>query len=133
MKKYAAAACLLAAGLVAQSAKVGPVANTRKSLAIGKQYYLIHCVDCHDDDGRGMNRRDFNTTTPADLTDPGEFHQGISAEAIFSSIRNGTKENMPAFQGRMTDEQIWNVVNFVRSFWPEDKRPKIEGETTARP
>jgi mono/diheme cytochrome c family protein len=107
---------------------VGQVPYTRKSLARGRQAYLSHCVDCHDQDGRGLNRRDFNSTAPADLTDPEEYHHGISAEAIFSSIRNGTQEDMPAFKGRLSDEEIWNVVNFVRGFWPEQKRPKLEDE-----
>ncbi len=75
-----------------------------------------------------MNRRDFNSTAPADLTDPGEYHHGTSADQIFTSIRNGTPEDMPAFQSRLSDDQIWNIVNFVRGFWPEEKRPKLEDE-----
>lgn len=104
----------------------GPIPYTIKSIARGKQFYLVHCVECHDQDGKGLGRRDFNGTPPADLTDPDAWMHGVSAEAIFSSIRDGTKEDMPPFKDRMQDEQIWHVVNFVRSLWPEARRPKLE-------
>lgn len=128
MLKLLCVVCLIAAGATAEDAGKGPLPNTRKSIAQGKQVYLSNCADCHDQDGRGLNRRDFNSTAPADLTDLDDYHHGISPEALFSSIRNGTKEDMPAFKGRLNDEQIWNIVNFVRGFWPEEKRPKLEDE-----
>jgi mono/diheme cytochrome c family protein len=124
MTKLPGLVCLLAAALAAQ--KPGPEPFTRKSIAQGKQMFLIHCVNCHDEDGRGLNRRDFNSTAPADLTDPENYLHGVSPEAIFASIRNGTKEDMPAFQGKLSDDQIWNIVNFVRNLWPEEKKPKDE-------
>lgn len=103
-----------------------PLPYTTKSIARGKQFYLIHCVECHDQDGRGLGRRDFNGTPPADLTDPDAWLYGTSAEAIFASIHDGSKNDMPGFKDKLQDEQIWHVVNFVRSFWPESKRPKLE-------
>jgi alcohol dehydrogenase (quinone), cytochrome c subunit len=124
MTKLPGLVCLLAATLAAQ--KSGPAPFTRKSITQGKQMFLIHCVNCHDEDGRGLNRRDFNSTAPADLTDPENYLHGVSPDAIFASVRNGTKEDMPAFQGKLSDDQIWNIVNFVRNLWPEEKRPKDE-------
>jgi cytochrome c oxidase cbb3-type subunit III len=103
-----------------------PLPYTTKSIARGKQFYLIHCVECHDQDGRGLGRRDFNGTPPADLTDPDAWLYGTSPEAIFASIHDGSKNDMPGFKDKLQDEQIWHVVNFVRSFWPESKRPKLE-------
>lgn len=123
MRKLGGLTCALVVALAAQ--KPGP-AFTRKSIAQGKPLYLIHCVNCHDEDGRGLNRRDFNSTAPADLTDPENYLHGETAESIFASIRNGTKEDMPAFQGKLTDAEIGNVVNFVRNLWPDEKRPKLE-------
>src|SRR5205085_1826500 len=104
----------------------GPLPYTTKSIARGKQFYLIHCVECHDQDGKGLGRRDFNGTPPADLTNPDEWLHGTSAEAIFSSVREGTKADMPAYKDKLQDEQIWHVVNFIRSLWPEPRRPKLE-------
>ena len=117
--------CLLAVSVAAAD---GPFPPTRKSIAQGKQAYLTNCVECHDQDGKGLNRRDFAGTPPADLTDPDQWLHGTSAKAIFSSIREGTKEDMPPFKGKLSDDQIWYIVNFVRSLWPEAKRPKLEDE-----
>src|SRR5579871_2784397 len=104
----------------------GPLPYTRKSIARGRQFYRVNCVDCHDQDGKGLNRRDFNSTAPADLTDPDAWQHGTSADAIFKSIHDGTRQDMPPYKGKLQDEQIWHVVNFVRSLWPEAKRPKLE-------
>ena len=107
MSRYAAAgnagaackrpglACFLMAVAAAQDS--GPLPYTRKSIARGKQFYLISCVECHDQDGKGLGGRDFNGTPPSDLTNPDVFLHGMSAEAIFASIREGTKEGLPPF------------------------------------
>jgi len=108
------------------------VPYTAKSIARGKQFYLIYCVACHDQDGKGLGRRDFNGTPPADLTDPDAWSHGTSPEAVFSDIREGTKDDMPAFKDKLTDEQVWQVVNFVRSLWRESRRPKIEAGEDAK-
>lgn len=111
------------------AATKGPLPYSTKSIARGKQFYLLHCVECHDQDGKGLGRRDFNGTPPADLTNPDEWLYGTSAEAIFVSVRDGSKNDMPGFKDKLQDEQIWNVVNFMRSLWPESKRPKLETVT----
>jgi mono/diheme cytochrome c family protein len=114
--------------IVVSAAADGPLPNTRKSIAQGKQYYLTSCVECHDQDGKGLNRRDFSGTAPADLTDPDAWQHGTSPAQISSSIRDGTKQDMPPFKGKLSDQQIWHIVNYVRSLWPEAKRPAIEEE-----
>src|SRR5215472_13194558 len=107
--------------LAAATLAGGPLPYSRKSIARGKQYYLVNCVDCHDQDGKGLNRRDFNSTAPADLTDPDAWLHGTTVAAIFASIHDGTKQDMPPYKGKLADEQIWHIVNFVRSLWPEAK------------
>jgi mono/diheme cytochrome c family protein len=140
MLRLVVLASLLAVSIIAQSpgndsppkdtekgaAAKGPLPYTTKSIARGKQFYLLHCVECHDLDGRGLNRRDYNGTPPADLTDPDAWLYGTAAEAIFASVRGGSKNDMPGFKDKLQDEQIWHVVNFLRSLWPESKRPKLE-------
>ena len=124
LRLFALVPLLLAGAVLAD----GPVPYTRKSIARGRQFYLVNCVECHDQDGKGLNRRDFNSTVPADLTDPDDWQHGHTADAIFASIHEGTKQDMPAYKGKLQDEQIWHIVNFVRSLWPEAKRPKLAEE-----
>lgn len=135
MFRLVALAALFMAGIIAQSPNnsgsqkdtpKGPLPYTSQSIVRGKQFYLVHCVECHDQDGKGFGRRDFSGTPPADLTDPDSWLYGTSTPAIFTSIREGTKSDMPPFKGKLQDEQIWHVVNFVRSLWPEAKQPKLE-------
>jgi mono/diheme cytochrome c family protein len=114
------------------SAARAPIPYTAKSVTQGKRFYFVYCVACHDQDGKGLGRRDFNGTQPADLTDPDAWSHGTSPEAVFSNIREGTKDDMPPFKDKLTEEQVWHVVNFVRSLWPEPRRPKVEASDDAK-
>jgi mono/diheme cytochrome c family protein len=106
----------------------GPLPYTRKSIERGKNVYLRNCAACHDRDGKSYSGRDFTTTPPADLTDPESWMHDKSPKGIFDSIREGTKEEMPPFKDKIKDEEIWEMVNFIRSIWPEKMRPKLEDE-----
>jgi gamma-glutamylputrescine oxidase len=65
-----------------------------------------------------------------DLTDPKAFHSGVSAGEIYRSIRDGAGESMPPFSEKVTKEQdLWDMVNYLRSLWPEAARPKLNEST----
>jgi mono/diheme cytochrome c family protein len=120
--------CLIGTIVIAGQGKPetkGPFPYTRRSIAEGKKYYLVNCVECHDEAGKGTGRRDFTGTPPADLTDPDAWTHGTSEQAIFKSTKDGTPDDMPPYKDKMTDEEIWHTVNFVRSLWPENKRPRL--------
>ena len=96
-----------------------PVAYSDDSIARGKQYYVRLCVVCHGRSGTGdTEMREFLGTPPSDLTDD-EWVYGDSDAEIFTIIKQGTEYDMEAFHDRLTDEQIWHVVNFLRSIGPE--------------
>jgi mono/diheme cytochrome c family protein len=134
MARLTLCVCLIASGCAAQEARApkGPFPFTRKSIAQGKQIYLTNCVECHDQDGKGLGRRDYSGAPPADLTDPEAWQHGTSPERIFASVRDGVKDDMPPFKGKLRDEQIWRIVNYVRSLWPEAKRPPLEEESNGK-
>jgi cytochrome c oxidase cbb3-type subunit III len=121
--------CLLAvlAGVAAGAAaqQNGPAANpvpyAPASIARGKTYFLQNCQSCHDEDGRA---RSAAVAIAADLTDPDRWKFGTSDAQVFKTIRNGAAEAMPPFGTDLKDEQIWDVVNFIRSIGPESKRPQ---------
>lgn len=55
------------------------------------------------------------------LADPASYFYGTSEEEIFDSIANGTGEAMPGWRTELGgDEAIWDVVNYIRSFWGEE-------------
>lgn len=62
---------------------------------------------------------------PRDLTNP-EFQAQMSDEQLRQSIRIG-KGQMPAFGGLMGDEEITNVIAYVRSLVPPGTRLQGSG------
>lgn len=92
-----------------------PIAYDAASIARGQSLYRGNCVDCHDLDGRARN----SDVTPGarDLTDLSTWTTDGSDGATFLVIRNGSGDanQMPAFEGFVSDEQIWYIVNYLRS------------------
>lgn len=93
---------------------VNPVKTSPDSIAQGKKVYGFDCAMCHGKEGAGdgdladsmhLKLKDYrDAATLKDLTD-GE---------IYTIIING-KGQMTGEEGRMKPEQVWNVVNYVRS------------------
>lgn len=121
--------CLLSAAFVtsvAAGAQQGPpspspVPYSSASVARGKTYYLQNCQSCHDEDGRA---RSAAVAIAADLTNPDRWKFGSSDAQVFKTIKSGAAEAMPPFGSDLKDDQIWDIVNFIRSIGPESKRPK---------
>jgi mono/diheme cytochrome c family protein len=53
---------------------------------------------------------------PSDLTDT-TWQHGSSDGEIFAAIRDGIgpKFSMDSYKGKLSEEDIWNVVNYIRS------------------
>jgi mono/diheme cytochrome c family protein len=99
----------------AASAIKNPIAASPESLAAGKQIYLRNCAPCHGSSGEGGPGNDLIPAAP-DLTDAAWDHGSTDGE-IFASIKSGIAPefNMTPFKDRLKDDDIWNVVNYVRS------------------
>lgn len=92
-----------------------PVAANAESVARGKALYLRYCRTCHGVDGRGQTDMiEFLAYPPSDLTDD-EWRHGSSDGEIFAVIRDGTVDDMEAFADRLSEEEIWHVVNYIRT------------------
>jgi mono/diheme cytochrome c family protein len=110
----AAAAAQAKKGGDPEAAKVtNPVTPTPASIAAGRRIYVRMCERCHGPTGKG----DGIATTgaqPSDLTDD-SWEFGPSDGEMFAAIRNGTSIDMDGYAGRVSDTDIWNTVNYVRS------------------
>jgi len=104
-----------------------PIANTQKSISRGRTLYLTSgCVACHGNDGKAMIEVVANAT---DLTNPSVYKNGILEGEIFRSIRDGAGVAMPPFKAQIShEEDIWQLVNFVRSLWPAAQKPAVASE-----
>jgi len=98
-------------------------ANKEKHLAAGGAIYIRNCTYCHGDnlDGKGHFAHGFNPQ-PANFTDRETIAQ-LSEGFLFWRIAKGgpglpresTPWNsaMPAWEDRLTEEQIWQVIFYL--------------------
>jgi mono/diheme cytochrome c family protein len=95
-----------------------PVPRTDAAIAAGKDIFVGHCVKCHGETGEGDGPEAMNfEEMPSDLTD-GRMMNKMSDGEIFYKISEGRKP-MPDFKKKLTDEQRWQVVHFVRTLAPK--------------
>ncbi len=91
-----------------------PVTATADSLAAGKKTYGTDCAMCHGDKGAGDGDLAASMSLSLkDLRDP-ETLKEKSDKELYELIDKG-KGKMLGEEGRLKPEQVWNVVNYVRS------------------
>lgn len=88
-----------------------PVPALRVSLAAGGEIYRSQCAQCHGDDGSGDGPlASTYDPPPSDLTDAALLADQSPLD-FFRKIGLGVSGTaMPAFEGTLTDEQIWQVA-----------------------
>lgn len=98
-----------------------PVAATAASITAGRAVYGKQCRHCHGLRGVGDGPLAPKNPSPANLTDAKWDHGDTDGE-IFTLILRGApapKSEMKGMKGTLTEKDIWNVVNFIRSIGPK--------------
>ena len=98
-----------------------PVPATPASVNAGKVAYDTYCALCHGPAGKGNGPLAKPDAMPQDLTDA-TWVYGSSDGEIFDLIAKGPAgpaPKMPAFKGTFSDQDLWNIVNFLRSLGPK--------------
>ena len=92
-----------------------PISVSEESITAGRTVYVRFCASCHGTRGLGDGAAAISDTEPANLVDD-EWDHGDTDAAIFTVIREGGPPNydMDAWEGRITDDDIWNVINYLR-------------------
>jgi mono/diheme cytochrome c family protein len=96
------------------AAKPNPIKPTPESIAKGKKLYAIDCAMCHGDKGDGKGEMATDMKKVTDFTNPDAMKNRSDGD-LFQVIRHG-KGEMPPEGDRAKDDDIWNLVNYVRSF-----------------
>jgi cytochrome c len=91
---------------------VNPVKATPESLAVGKKYYGYDCAMCHGANGNGKGDVDSGEKL-LDFTNPGSLKDKSDGE-LFCALKVG-KGHMPIEPPRTSPNDLWNLVNYVRS------------------
>ncbi len=92
--------------------RANPVKPTPESLASGKKIFAMDCALCHGMDGRGKTEVSKQSKVP-DLTTSATLKGRTDGELSYR-IKNGHGD-MPGEGDRVKPEQLWDVVNYVRS------------------
>ncbi|MGH9741764.1 MAG: c-type cytochrome [Candidatus Acidiferrum sp.] len=91
-----------------------PIASSPAVLAAARAIYLDKCANCHGQTGKGDGPDASQYyPSPASLADAKRMDDRTDGE-IFYQISQGRKP-MPAFKKRLSEEQRWKLVLFVRS------------------
>ncbi|MCS6844648.1 MAG: c-type cytochrome [Caldilineales bacterium] len=89
--------------------------TTPAELAQGQQVWEAQCADCHGLQGQGNGPQALEAGwTLANLADP-DYAAQHSLEAWHQVTRQG-KGHMPAFEGVLAQDAIWNAVAYARTF-----------------
>jgi mono/diheme cytochrome c family protein len=101
-----------------------PVPYTATSIRRGQITYNRYCTECHGHDGKAQIDVIADAT---DLTSPHLYYSGTTEGEIFRSIRDGAGINMPPYKMQIRrEEELWHLVNYIRSLWPKDKQPELQ-------
>lgn len=94
--------------------KENPIKSSPTSLASGKKKYGQDCAMCHGKEGAGDG--DLAEDMKLKLKDlrDADVLKDLSDGDMYNLINNG-KGKMMGEEGRLKPDEIWDVVNFVRS------------------
>ena len=108
------------AGNAAARTIKNPVASTPASVTAGAAAYKKYCAFCHGVDAKGHGPLAPKDSNPPNLIDATWVHGSTDGE-IFTVIANGGGPNskMVGFKGKMPDQDLWHIVNFLRSLGPK--------------
>jgi mono/diheme cytochrome c family protein len=89
-----------------------PFEGNQRAIALGGQLFVAYnCIDCHGAEGSGAVGPSFQD---------GRWRFGGSAAAVFESIYQGRPDGMPAWGGRISNDQIWMLTAYLRSLPAKD-------------
>jgi mono/diheme cytochrome c family protein len=127
----AAAALWLAGG--PEGGRADP--NDPAQVALGRIAYETHCASCHGRELEGQPRwreRLANGRLPAPPHDasghswhhPDRVLFEITRDGIAAHAPKGYESDMPGFGRVLSDAEIWAVLAYIKSRWPQEIRER---------
>ena len=114
---------LLACGTcTAQVATKNPLAGDSQAAEAGRAAFRIFCSPCHGIRGEGGRGPDLTR---------GTFSNGDQDADLFRVIAQGVPgTEMPEFSARLEDNEVWNLVTYIRSVARRVTTP-VSGDATS--
>jgi mono/diheme cytochrome c family protein len=102
-----------------------PVPPTPANLKLGQADYGQYCRQCHGLRGKGDGPLAPKNPKPADFSDD-KWDHGPTDGDLYTLILNGApprpgqkESEMKPMKGTLMPTQIWQVINFIRTFGPK--------------
>ena len=100
-----------------------PVPPTEDAIDAGMMNYMDHCKSCHGENGDGKGERaEKLSIAPSDFTDAHAMSLATDGE-LFWKISRGHRP-MPAFRDKLSENERWQLVDFLRTFSQKPAAPK---------
>jgi mono/diheme cytochrome c family protein len=99
-----------------------PYPQTPKVIAEGGALYATHCAGCHGAEGRGDGDAALDLQPSPALLARLMDAQGSVDEYLMWTIAEGGAPfdtAMPGFKSRLTENQIWQIVGYMRAGFPK--------------
>ena len=118
------AVAITLAGMVLASEVTNPVPPTAKSIETGRQLFQKYCKACHGENATGDGPQAPKDVHPPNLTDA-EWKYGATDGEIFTNIHDGIgpKFDMKGFNSKLTPQEMWSIVNYIRSLGSKASTP----------
>lgn len=119
----------------------------QKQVARGKQAYGQYCASCHGANLEGQpnwRQRKPDGRLPAPPHDATGHTWHHPDQHLFEVTKNGVKpplappgyqSDMPGFAENLSDADIWAIIAFIKSLWPQeirDRQPSFERQRGAQ-
>lgn len=95
-------------------------------IAHGRTIYDRYCAECHGVGGQGLpgdwRVRDADGKYPPPPLDDSAHAWHHPTAALLDAVREGSppgEGNMPAWKGRLTEQEMQDVVVYIKSLWSD--------------
>ncbi len=95
-------------------------------VARGRAVYDAHCMTCHGPEGKGQpgdwRIRDAQGNYPPPPLDDSAHAWHHPTAVLLEAVRDGSpggQGNMPAWKDKLTEEQMQDVVAYIKSLWSD--------------
>lgn len=97
-----------------------------QQVARGQAIYDQHCMECHGANGKGQpgdwRVRDADGRYPPPPLDDSAHAWHHPTAVLMEAIRDGSpggEGNMPAWKGKLSEQQMQDVVAYIKSLWSD--------------
>jgi len=107
-----------------------PFPPSNEALAAGKEAYTKHCQSCHGANGDGKGERAGElSVAPGDFQDSSKMNSLTDGE-LYWQVTKGRRP-MPGFADKLSEQQRWEVVDYIRTFAEKPSADRTAGIPSA--